>query len=388
MRITVAGLGYVGLSMATLLSTKYEVIGYDINKKIVDMINKRESHLNDREIINFFESKELNLEATTDKDKAFRKSDYLVVATPTDYNDQNNQFDTSSIENCLEDALEYSPNINVVIKSTIPVGYINKLRKKYNKKNIFFSPEFLREGQALYDNLHPSRIIIGSNENYAKKFGDLLVECSSEKNPPVLYMESKEAEAVKLFSNTYLALRISFFNEIDTYAELNGLNTSDIIKGMSKDPRIGDYYNNPSFGYGGYCLPKDTKQAVSNFDGISNATIIATVHANDLRKKHIFNMIIDRNPNVVGIYRLTMKEGSDNFRSSAIFSIMSLLEQSGVKVVIYEPLLTAQNYGTHQVISDFNDFCEISDVIVANRISEELLPHINKIYTRDIFNNN
>lgn len=388
MKITVAGLGYVGLSMATLLSTKHEVIGYDINSNIVEMINNRKSHLKDKEIIRFLSEENLNLLATVEKSVAFNSSDYLVIATPTDYNDESNQFDTTSIEECLDEALKFSPNIHVVIKSTIPVGYIDALRIKYNKDNIFFSPEFLREGKALYDNLYPSRIIIGSNELYAIKFGETLRECSLKKDANILYMESREAEAVKLFSNTYLALRISFFNEIDTYAELNNLNTSDIIQGMSLDPRIGDYYNNPSFGYGGYCLPKDTKQAVSNFDGISNATIIATVHANELRKKHIFSMIQERQPKVVGIYRLTMKEGSDNFRSSAIFSIMNQLDDVGIKVVIYEPLIGESKFGSFDIISDFNVFCEKSDVIVANRVSVELQPYINKIYTRDIFNNN
>lgn len=389
MKIAVAGLGYVGLSVATLLSTKYEVYGFDINSFIVDSINNRQSHLKDNDIEDFFKNKRLNLVATTESTEAFKNAQYIIIATPTDYNEETDSFNTSTIEKVMEDIIKINEEANVVIKSTIPVGYTEMLKSKYKKENIFFSPEFLREGKALKDNLFPSRIIVGSRKDYASDFAEMLKQTSMIPNEvEILYMENTEAESVKLFSNTYLALRISFFNEVDTFAEMNNLNSRDIILGMSLDPRIGNYYNNPSFGYGGYCLPKDTKQLYSNFGEISNSTIKASIEANEIRKDHIFRQVLSKNPSVIGIYRLTMKADSDNFRSSAIFSLIDKLIESGKRVIIYEPMYNFTEYEGIEVVNNLSYFAENVDLIVANRVDDKLSIYKDKVYTRDVFNEN
>ena len=385
MKIAVAGTGYVGLSLATLLSIKNEVIAFDINEEKVNKINNRISPIKDEYIELFFKEKNLNLKATCDYKFALKNACYVIISTPTNYNDETNFFDTSSVEDIIKKCIKVCSNATIVIKSTIPVGFIDKIKMKYNIDNIFYSPEFLREEKALYDNLYPSRIIVGDRSKQAMEFANLLKESALKNDIPVLFMNSTEAEAVKLFSNSYLALRVSYFNELDTYAEINNLNTKDIIDGVCLDPRIGSYYNNPSFGYGGYCLPKDTKQLLSNYRNIPQNIIEAIVKSNNTRKQHIAHMIITKKPKVVGIYRLTMKSNSDNFRQSAIFDIIKILKENNINVIIYEPLINENIYEGTEIIHDLKLFKEISDIIVANRKNEELNDVKEIIYSRDLF---
>lgn len=385
MKIAVAGTGYVGLSIATLLSQNNEVVALDVIPEKVDMINNRISPIQDKEIEEFFKTKNLNLKATLDYKEAFVGADFVVISTPTNYDDEKNYFDTSSVEDIIRKVISMNINTTMVVKSTIPVGFIRDMKQKYNIDNIMFSPEFLREGKALYDNLYPSRIIVGEKSERAEKFANLLKEGALKEDIIVKYMDSTEAEAVKLFANTYLALRVSYFNELDTYAELKGLNTKDIIDGVSLDPRIGDHYNNPSFGYGGYCLPKDTKQLLANYKDVPENMIEAIVKSNDTRKDHITNMVMERNPRVVGIYRLTMKTGSDNFRASAIQGIIERLKKNGVNIIIYEPTLKENEFNGCRVVNNFDEFKDLSDVVIANRLDEVLLPIRGKVYTRDLY---
>lgn len=386
MKIAIAGTGYVGLSLATLLAQRHEVVALDIIPEKVEQINRRISPIADEYIEKFFKEKELNLRATLDYKEAFNGANFIIISTPTNYDPEQNFFDTSSVEDIIQKVKILDPQgTTVVIKSTIPVGYTEKIKKEYNLNNIFFSPEFLREGKALYDNLYPSRIIVGAKTDSAKQFADLLVETSEKPDVPVLFMNSTEAEAVKLFANTYLALRVAYFNELDTYAESKGLNSNDIIAGVSLDPRIGDYYNNPSFGYGGYCLPKDTKQLLANYKDVPQNLISAIVTANDTRKDFIVSEILMQNPEVVGIYRLTMKSGSDNFRSSAIQDVIRKLVNNGTQVIIYEPTLDSGEFEGTPVTHDIEDFKNVASVIVANRINNELQDVKNKVFTRDLF---
>lgn len=385
MKIAVAGTGYVGLSIATLLSQHHEVVALDIIKEKVDLINAKISPIVDAEITDFLNNKNLNLRATLDKEEAYKGADFVVIAAPTDYDEVKNEFNTKAVESVISDVLSVNPNTSMVIKSTIPVYYTQSVKKKFGIDNIFFSPEFLREGLALYDNLYPSRIVVGEKSKRAETFANLLVEGAIKKDISVLYTDSNEAEAIKLFSNAYLGLRVSYFNEIDTYCEINGLNTKEIIEGMGLDPRVGSHYNNPSFGYGGYCLPKDTKQLVANYKGVPNNIIKAIVEANDTRKDHIAKMILNRNPKTVGIYRLTMKTGSDNFRASAIQGVIKRLSDNGVKIIIHEPVLADTQFEGFDIVNNIDTFIKLSDVIVANRITEELQNCKEKVYTRDIF---
>ncbi len=386
MKIAVAGIGYVGSSLATLLSQEHEVVAYDITKEKVESINKRISPIKDKEITEFFKTKKLNLRATTDYIDAFTDADYIIICTPTNYDDKNNYFDTSSIEDIISKVISLDINTTIVIKSTIPVGYVKAIKRKYKIKDIFFAPEFLREGKALYDNLYPSRIIVGSKSKKAKIFGEMLKNKALKKDVPIKYMNPTEAEAVKLFANTYLALRVSFFNELDTYAEIKKLNTKDIIDGVSLDPRIGDFYNNPSFGYGGYCLPKDTKQLLANYKDVPQNMIEAIVRSNDTRKKHIASMILKKKPKVVGVYRLTMKSESDNFRASAIISVIDILKNHNVDIMIYEPTIKVNTFEGFEVVHDLELFKNLSDVIIVNRKDKNLADVKDIIYTRDIFN--
>ena len=385
MKIAVAGTGYVGLSLATLLSQNNEVYALDVIPEKVDKINKRISPIQDKEIEEFFRTKDLNLKATLDYKEAFKGAKFIIISTPTNYDDEKNYFDTSSVEDIIQKVISMKFNTTMVVKSTIPVGFIKSMKEKYNIDNIMFSPEFLREGRALYDNLYPSRIIVGEKSERAKEFAELLKNASLRQDVPVKFMESTEAEAVKLFANTYLALRVAYFNELDTYAEIKGLNTKDIIEGVCLDPRIGTHYNNPSFGYGGYCLPKDTKQLLANYDNVPQNLIRAIVRSNRTRKKHITEMIMRRNPEIVGIYRLTMKSGSDNIRASAIQEIIERLKLEGVDVIIYEPTLKLDEFNNCKVINDFNKFSEVSDIILANRFEDILSNVKEKVYTRDLY---
>ena len=388
MKITVVGAGYVGLANAILLAQNNEVVALEVNPTIVDMLNNKQAHIADKEIEQYLATKPLNLRATSDKDDAYKDTDFVIVATPTNYDETTNSFDTSTVEGVIDDVLLQDTKAPIIIKSTIPVGFTQEMRQAKGTDRILFSPEFLREGQALYDNLNPSRIIVGDHTDQAKQFANLLAEGAEKEDIDILFMEPTEAEAVKLFANTYLAMRVAFFNELDTYAQMKGLNSQSIIDGISLDPRIGTHYNNPSFGYGGYCLPKDTKQLRANFEGVPNNIISAIVEANKTRKHFIADAVAERSPETVGIFRLTMKSSSDNFRESAVLDIMRQLEAKGLEVIIYEPTWKEATYDNYQVVADLADFKDKADVIITNRMTDELADVPNKVFTRDVYHNN
>ena len=390
MKITVVGAGYVGLSLSVLLSQNHKVLVLDIDKKKVDLINKKKSPIKDVEIEDYLLEKNLDLTATSKNKYAYNHSDYVIVATPTNYDIATKSFDTSTVEAVISDALKQNREVTIAIKSTVPLGFTDKVKNRFNTKKIFFSPEFLREGKALYDNLYPSRIVVGDTTDEAKKFGEMLLKSSNKKisSVKIHYMKSKEAEAVKLFSNTYLAMRIAYFNELDTFAEVHDVSSKKIINAVSDDPRIGNYYNNPSFGYGGYCLPKDTKQLLENYQKIPNELIKAVIDSNQTRKNFVANSVINKSPKSVGVYRLAMKSGSDNIRESAVIDLIDLLQKENIEVILYEPLIDSFNYKGTKLINNLSKFISISDMIIANRFSEELKDVQNKVYTRDLFYEN